>query len=122
MRELKPVKVGNLILDGHKIYIQSMLSTRSDDIDGSVRQALELEAAGCDIIRAAIPDMKSIKLIEAIKSQVNIPLVADIHFDYRLALEAVSAGIDKIRINPGNIGDMDRVRQVANACTNREYQ
>lgn len=119
MRELKPVKVGNLILDGHKIYIQSMLSTRSDDIDGSVRQALELETAGCDIIRAAIPDMKSIKLIEAIKSQVNIPLVADIHFDYRLALEAVSAGIDKIRINPGNIGDMDRVRQVANACTNR---
>lgn len=118
MREISTVKVGELTLDGQKIYIQSMLSTRSDDIDGSVKQALELESAGCDIIRAAIPDMNAIKLITAIKSEVNIPLVADIHFDYRLALEAVSAGIDKIRINPGNIGDMDRVKQVANACAN----
>ena len=118
MREISTVKVGKLTLDGKKIYIQSMLSTRSDDIDGSVKQALELESAGCDIIRAAIPDMNAIKLITAIKSEVNIPLVADIHFDYRLALEAVSAGIDKIRINPGNIGDMDRVKQVANACAN----
>ncbi len=118
MRDISTVKVGKLTLDGQKIYIQSMLSTRSDDIDGSVKQALELESAGCDIIRAAIPDMNAIKLITAIKSKVNIPLVADIHFDYRLALEAVSAGIDKIRINPGNIGDMDRVKQVANACAN----
>ncbi|HHX56642.1 MAG TPA: flavodoxin-dependent (E)-4-hydroxy-3-methylbut-2-enyl-diphosphate synthase [Clostridiales bacterium] len=118
MREISTVQVGELTLDGKKIYIQSMLSTRSDDIDGSVKQALELESAGCDIIRAAIPDMNAIKLITAIKSEVNIPLVADIHFDYRLALEAVSAGIDKIRINPGNIGDMDRVKQVANACAN----
>ncbi|NLP26103.1 MAG: flavodoxin-dependent (E)-4-hydroxy-3-methylbut-2-enyl-diphosphate synthase, partial [Clostridiales bacterium] len=116
MRELNTVRVGGLKLDGKKIYIQSMLSNRSDDIDGNVKQALELESAGCDIVRVAIPDVDAIKLIRAIKSQVSIPLVADIHFDYRLALEAVSAGIDKIRINPGNIGDMDRVKQVANAC------
>lgn len=116
MREFNTVRVGGLNLDGKKIYIQSMLSNRSDDIDGNVKQALELESAGCDIVRVAIPDMDAIKLIRAIKSQVSIPLVADIHFDYRLALEAVNAGIDKIRINPGNIGDIDRVEQVANAC------
>ncbi len=116
MRNVKPVKVGECVLDGRHIYIQSMLSARSDDIEGSVKQAVELEKAGCEIIRAAIPDMDAIKLIPAIKEAVSIPLVADIHFDYRLALEAAAAGIDKIRINPGNIGDMDRVKQVADAC------
>ncbi len=116
MRNVKPVRVGECTLDGRHIYIQSMLSARSDDIEGSVKQAIELEKAGCEIIRAAIPDMEAIKLIPAIKEAVSIPLVADIHFDYRLALEAAAAGIDKIRINPGNIGDMDRVKQVADAC------
>ncbi len=116
MRNVKPVKVGECVLDGRHIYIQSMLSARSDDIEGSVKQAVELEKAGCEIIRAAIPDMDAIKLIPAIKEAVSIPLVADVHFDYRLALEAAAAGIDKIRINPGNIGDMDRVKQVADAC------
>lgn len=117
MRNVKPVCIGNdVILDGKHIYIQSMLNKRSDDIEGSVQQAAELEKAGCEIVRAAIPNMKAVKLIPAIKEKVSIPLVADIHFDYRLALEAVSAGIDKIRINPGNIGDMDRVKQVADAC------
>ena len=116
MRNLKSVKIKNLILDGSHIYIQSMLNARSDYIDGSVKQAVELEKAGCEIVRAAIPDKQAIKLIEPIKNQITIPLVADIHFDYRLALEAISAGIDKIRINPGNIGDMDKVKQVANAC------
>ncbi len=116
MRNVKPVKVGGCILDGRHIYIQSMLSARSDDIEGSVKQAVDLEKAGCEIIRAAIPDKDAIKLIPAIKEAVSIPLVADIHFDYRLALEAAAAGIDKIRINPGNIGDMDRVKQVADAC------
>lgn len=116
MRNVKPVRVGECTLDGRHIYIQSMLSARSDDIEGSVKQAIELEKAGCEIIRAAIPDMEAIKLIPAIKEAVSIPLVADIHFDYRLALEATAAGIDKIRINPGNIGDMDRVKQVADAC------
>lgn len=117
MRNVKTVKIGDKVaLDGKHIYIQSMLNKRSDDIEGSVQQAVELENAGCEIVRAAIPDMEAVKLIPAIKNKINIPLVADIHFDYRLALEAVSAGIDKIRINPGNIGDMDRVKQVADAC------
>ena len=116
MRKVRPVKVGNCILDGKHIYIQSMLNKRSDDIEGSVRQAVELEKAGCEIIRAAIPDMQAVKLIPAIKEAVSIPLVADIHFDYKLALESVAAGIDKIRINPGNIGSMDRVKAVADAC------
>ena len=116
MRSVHTVKVGDCTLDGNKIYIQSMLNVPASDIEGSVRQAAELEKAGCEIIRAAIPDMAAGKLIPAIKSAVKIPLVADIHFDYRLALESVSAGIDKIRINPGNIGDFDRVKAVADAC------
>ncbi|MBQ8823851.1 MAG: flavodoxin-dependent (E)-4-hydroxy-3-methylbut-2-enyl-diphosphate synthase [Ruminococcus sp.] len=119
MRNLKPVKVGNCILDGKHIYIQSMLNTRSDDIDGSVNQAIELENAGCEIVRAAIPDMQARSLIPAIKEKISIPLVADIHFDYRLALEAVSAGIDKIRINPGNIGSMEYVKKVVSACKSK---
>jgi len=119
MRNIKPVKVGNCILNGEKIYIQSMLNTRSDDIEGSVLQAMSLEKAGCDIIRAAIPDKEALKLIPAIKNKINIPLVADIHFDYRLAIESVAAGIDKIRINPGNIGDNDKVKAVADACKSK---
>ena len=111
------VKAGNVLIgNGAPVTIQSMLNTRADDIEGSVLQAKRLEEAGCQIIRAAIPDMDAVRLIPAIKEAVSIPLVADIHFDYRLALEAVSAGIDKIRINPGNIGDEDRVKQVAHAC------
>ena len=98
MRNVKAVKVGNCVLDGNHIYIQSMLNVRSDDIEGSVKQAVELEKAGCEIVRAAIPDMEAVKLIPAIKNAVNIPLVADIHFDYRLAIEAAAAGVDKIRI------------------------
>lgn len=119
MRNVKTVKVGNNVLNGKKIYIQSMLNKRSDDVKGNVDQAIELEKAGCDIVRAAIPDMEAIKLIPAIKEKVKIPLVADIHFDYRLALAAADAGIDKIRINPGNIGDIDRVKQVAVTCANK---
>lgn len=119
MRRLKPVKVGNCILNGEKIYIQSMINTRSDDIEGSVTQAMSLEKAGCDIIRAAIPDEAALKLIPAIKEKINIPLVADIHFDYKLAVESVAAGIDKIRINPGNIGDENRVKSVVDACKSK---
>ncbi len=120
MRNVKSVKIGDsVILDGKHIYIQSMLNKRSDDIEGSVQQACELEKAGCEIVRAAIPDMNAVKLIPAIKEKISIPLVADIHFDYRLALEAAAAGIDKIRINPGNIGDMDRVKQVADVCRSK---
>lgn len=116
MRNLHPVRVGNCILDGKHIYIQSMLNARSDDIEGSVNQAVELEKAGCEIIRAAIPNMEAVRLIPAIKEKVSIPLVADIHFDYRLALESAAAGVDKIRINPGNIGDMNKVKMVADVC------
>lgn len=119
MRNVKTVKVGNCVLDGKHIYIQSMLNARSDDIEGNVKQAIELEKAGCEIIRTAIPDMEAVKLIPAIKSAVNIPLVADIHFDYRLALESAHAGVDKIRINPGNIGSNDRIKKVADTCRSK---
>lgn len=120
MRTVKPLKVGDCLLDGKHIYIQSMLNRRSDDIAGSVEQALALEQAGCEIVRAAIPDMDAVRLVGALKEKLHIPLVADIHFDYRLAIEAAAAGVDKIRINPGNIGDMDRVRQVVEACKARQ--
>ena len=114
------IHVGKVAVGGgNPVAIQSMLSVPSTDIPGSVAQAKQLEAAGCEILRAAIPNMEAVPLIEAIKKDVSIPLVADIHFDYRLALEAAAAGIDKIRINPGNIGDDDRVKQVADACRSR---
>ncbi len=114
--KVKSVKLKNLTFDGKHIYVQSMLNTRSDDIAGSVEQAEALEKAGCEIIRAAIPDEAALRLIPAIKERVSIPLVADIHFDYRLALAAVERGADKIRINPGNIGSQDRVKAVADCC------
>jgi len=116
MRKLHPVKVGNCTLDGSKIYIQSMLSVPSTDISGNVKQAVELEKAGCEIIRVSVPDMESVRLVSEIKNAVTIPLVADIHFDYKIALECAEAGVDKIRINPGNIGGMDRVKAVADRC------
>ncbi len=114
------VKAGNVeIGGGAPISVQSMLNVPSTDIEGSVRQAKELEQAGCEIIRIAIPDMAAVKLIEAIKKEVSVPIVADIHFDYRLAIESVNAGIDKVRINPGNIGSDDRVHEVVRACRSR---
>lgn len=118
-RQVKPVKVGNLTLDGKKIYIQSMLNIPASDVERSVDQAVRLEKAGCEIIRAAVPDREAVRLVPAIKEKVNIPLVADIHFDYRLAIAAAEAGVDKIRINPGNIGSMDRVKAVVKACQSR---
>ena len=116
MRKVKPVKLKDLTFDGKRIYVQSMLNTPSYDIEASVCQAKRLEEAGCDIIRAAIPDEKALELIPAIKKEVSVPLVADIHFDYRLALKSAELGIDKIRINPGNIGGQDRVKAVAEIC------
>ncbi|MBQ8623434.1 MAG: flavodoxin-dependent (E)-4-hydroxy-3-methylbut-2-enyl-diphosphate synthase [Oscillospiraceae bacterium] len=116
MRKIKPVKVSNITLDGKHIYVQSMLNVPSNDIEGNVRQAILLENAGCEIIRVSVPDAASLDLIPAIKSNVNIPLVADIHFDYRLALGAAERGVDKIRINPGNIGAIDKVKAVADIC------
>ena len=120
-RNSSRVMVGNVPMgNGAPITVQSMLNVPSTDIAGSVKQAMELEQAGCEIIRAAIPDMPAIDLIPAIKERVAVPLVADIHFDYKLALEAVAAGIDKIRINPGNIGDDSRVKSVADACRSKK--
>lgn len=116
-KNTKTVNVGGIKLGGgNRIAVQSMLNTPSYDIKSSVEQAISLEKAGCDIIRAAIPDKQAVALIPALKEAVKTPIVADIHFDYRLALEAAAAGVDKIRINPGNIGDEDRVRQVVIAC------
>lgn len=117
----RQVKAGNVpIGGGAPIPVQSMLSTSSADIPGSVAQAKALEKAGCQILRIAVPDMEAVReLIPAVKQAVHIPVVADIHFDYKLALESAAAGIDKIRINPGNIGDDSRVKAVADACRQR---
>lgn len=119
-KNTRQVSAGNRkIGGGAPITVQSMLNVPASDIAGTVAQAKALEQAGCEIIRAAIPDREAVRLIEAIKKEVSIPLVADIHFDYRLALEAAAAGVDKIRINPGNIGAEDRVKAVADACRTR---
>ena len=115
----KTVRVGSLELGKDKIYIQSMLSIPAENIADSVKQARELEAAGCEIRRAAVPTVKDAALISALKEAVSCPIVADIHFDYKIALECVAAGVDKIRINPGNIGSADRVRAVADACRSK---
>ena len=111
------VSAGNLkIGGGADISVQSMLSVPVHDIEGNVSQALRLQNAGCDIVRVTVPDKEALKTVEALKKNIKIPLVADIHFDYRLALESVSAGVDKVRINPGNIGDDSKVKLVADAC------
>ncbi|MDE5600069.1 MAG: flavodoxin-dependent (E)-4-hydroxy-3-methylbut-2-enyl-diphosphate synthase [Oscillospiraceae bacterium] len=116
-REVSLVNLKNGYVFGKdKIYVQSMLNKPPEDINGNVQQAKELENSGCDIVRVAIPNMDAIKLIPAIKDNISIPLVADIHFDYKLAIESVNAGVDKIRINPGNIGDEYKIKQVISAC------
>lgn len=120
-RNALQVMVGNVpVGGGAPVSVQSMLSVPSDDVQGNVAQAVRLEQAGCQILRVAIPDREAVRLIPAIKEKISIPLVADIHFDYKLALEATAAGIDKIRINPGNIGSDDRVKAVADACRSRK--
>ena len=113
---MKKVKVGNCVLGSEKIYIQSMLNVPADDIENSVKQAVELEKAGCEIIRAAVPKIENALLIEALKNAVSVPIVADIHFDYKIALACIERGVDKIRLNPGNIGSADGVKAVADAC------
>lgn len=113
----RKVKAGNLeIGGGADISVQSMLSVPVHDVEGNVAQALRLQNAGCDIVRVTVPDKEALKTVEALKKNIKIPLVADIHFDYRLALDSVSAGVDKVRINPGNIGDDSKVKLVADAC------
>lgn len=119
-KQTKKVMAGGVAIGGGSaVTVQSMLNKPAEDIEANVTQAKELEQAGCEIIRAAIPDMGAIKLIPAIKNIVKIPLVADIHFDYKLALESVAAGVDKVRINPGNIGSDDKVKAVAQACAQK---
>ena len=104
-KKTRQILVGKVKMGGGApVTIQSMLNTPAEDFAASVEQAKRLEAAGCEIIRAAIPNLQSVPLIEHLKKAVSVPIVADIHFDYRLALEAVAAGVDKVRINPGNIG------------------
>ena len=119
-RTSKQVTVGGVAIGGGApISVQSMLNLPAHDIAGSVEQAKRLQACGCDIIRTAVPDMESVALVAALKEAVTVPIVADIHFDYKLALESAAAGVDKIRINPGNIGDESRVKAVADECRRR---
>lgn len=116
-RITRTVKAGNVeIGSGSKITVQSMLNVLAHDIEGNVAQAVELEKAGCEIVRLTVPDIEAVKTLYAVKNAVKIPVVADIHFDYKCALESVAAGVDKIRINPGNIGSDDRIKAVADAC------
>lgn len=113
------VKVGNTFIGGGApISVQSMLCVPAHDVKGNVEQALRLQAAGCDIVRVTVPDTEALQTVKALKEAIKIPLVADIHFDYRLALESVAMGVDKVRINPGNIGSDDKVKLVADACRN----
>lgn len=118
MRKIKrEVKIGSVTIGGHNpIAVQTMLSVPVEDIAGNVVQAQRCEAAGCQILRVTCPTPEDAKCIEAVKKAVNIPIVADIHFDYRAALACAAVGVDKIRINPGNIGDDDRVKAVVDAC------
>ena len=116
----KKVQIGNVCIGGgERIAIQSMTNTKTEDVEACVAQILKLEKAGCDIIRVAVPTMEAAESIRKIKEQIHIPLVADIHFDYRLAIAAIENGADKIRINPGNIGDEKRVRAVVEKA--KEY-
>lgn len=118
-KKTRVIKVGNVLIGGdNPIAVQSMTNTRTRDIDKTVKQILELEEAGCDIIRSAISDFEDAKAIEEIKRQINIPIIADIQYDYKLALESIKYGVDGLRINPGNIGSLDKVKEVVNACKN----
>ena len=117
----KKIQIGNVTIGGGSpVAIQSMTNTKTEDVEATVRQILDLEKAGCDIIRCAVPTMEAAQALKSIRSQVHIPVVADIHFDYRLAIAAIENGADKIRINPGNIGLEDKVRAVVEKA--KEYQ
>lgn len=115
--ETRAIKVGNLTIGGNdEIIIQSMTNTKTKDVEATVKQINELANTGCQLVRLAVLNMDDALAIKEIKTRVNVPLVADIHFDYRLALQAIESGIDKIRINPGNIGSIDKVKLVVEAC------
>ena len=113
----KQISVGGVLIGGGApVSIQSMTNTRTDDVQATLAQIRALATAGCDIVRVAVPDMEAARAVAKIKENSTIPVVVDIHFDYKLALEAIAAGADKVRINPGNIGGEDRVKAVADAC------
>ena len=116
----KVIQIGNRFIGGgNKILIQSMTNTKTEDVEATVAQILALEKAGCEIIRCAVPTMEAAKALTEIKKQIHIPLVADIHFDYKLAIASMENGADKIRINPGNIGNIDRIKAVVNVAKER---
>ena len=118
--QTKEIRIGDVKIGGNNpVAIQSMTNTKTEDAAATTEQILRLEAAGCEIIRCAVPTMEAAEALKEIKKQIHIPLVADIHFDYRLAIAAIENGADKIRINPGNIGDQDRVRAVVDAARER---
>jgi (E)-4-hydroxy-3-methylbut-2-enyl-diphosphate synthase len=122
-RQTREVTVGNRIIGGNNpISVQSMTNTDTRDVEATVGQIKSLEKAGCDMVRVAVPDMVAAKALGAIKKQANIPVIADIHFDYRLALEAIEQGIDGIRINPGNIGNISRVAQIVEKCKEKNLK
>ena len=115
------VKIGDRVIGGgNPILIQSMTNTKTEDVEATVKQIQALTEAGCDINRCAVPTMEAAKALSEIKKQISIPLVADIHFDYRLAIAAIENGADKIRINPGNIGSRDRIQAVVDAAKERQ--
>lgn len=120
MKKTSNVKIGNIVIGGgNRIAIQSMTTTVPSDTEKTINQIKDLEKAGCDIVRVTVPTIEDAKYIDKIKEKISIPLVADIHFDYRIALECIERGIDKIRINPGNIGDRDRVKLLASKATEK---
>ena len=119
--DTRPIFVRDVQIGGQdKIVIQSMCNTKTKDIEKTVNQILELEKVGCEIIRVACLDIEDAKAIKEIKEKIHIPIVADIHFDYKIALEAIASGVDKIRINPGNIGDINKIKAVVDGCKNNK--
>ncbi|MCB2292084.1 flavodoxin-dependent (E)-4-hydroxy-3-methylbut-2-enyl-diphosphate synthase [Clostridium algoriphilum] len=121
VKETKKIKIGNIYIGGDsKVAVQSMTNTDTRDVEATIKQILELEKQGCDIVRCAVPDMVAADAIKSIIKGIHIPLVADIHFDYNLALKSIENGISKLRINPGNIGSIDRIKLVADAAKEKQ--
>lgn len=119
-KKTREISIGDVVIGGDRpIAIQSMTNTRTEDVEATVRQIQALTRAGCEIVRCAVPTMEAAQALRRIRDQISIPLVADIHFDYRLAIAAVENGADKIRINPGNIGSRERIRAVVDCCKER---
>ena len=119
-KETRKIVVGNVQIGGqNKVVIQSMCNTKTKDIKSTVKQIIDLEKAGCEIIRVACLDIEDAKAIKEIKKHIHVPIVADIHFDYRIALKAIESGVDKVRINPGNIGTEDKIKTVVDKCKER---